>query len=119
MVGNEIHKCILGNPDVTHSVPTAFITNAVGTEWVTPGLPRTPQIIKSKHEKVPSMQRGKLTNVIVTLLIGVVLYGPIVTRCVFAQHGTLSKPTELTASAYKLHVFMVFVSHRQRLPYGR
>ena len=31
---------ILGNPGVTHSVPTAFITNAVGTEWVTPGLPR-------------------------------------------------------------------------------
>ena len=26
---------ILGNPGVTHSVPTAFI-NAVGTEWVTP-----------------------------------------------------------------------------------
>ena len=25
---------------MTHSVPTAFITNAVGTEWVTPGLPR-------------------------------------------------------------------------------
>ena len=37
---------ILGNPGVTPSVPTAFITmnaitmNAVGTEWVTPGLPR-------------------------------------------------------------------------------
>ena len=32
---------ILGNPGVTHSVPTAFIMmNAVGTEWVTPGLPR-------------------------------------------------------------------------------
>ena len=30
---------ILGNPGVTHSVPTAFM-NAVGTEWVTPGLPR-------------------------------------------------------------------------------
>ena len=28
---------ILGNPGVTHSVPTAFIAmNAVGTEWVTP-----------------------------------------------------------------------------------
>ena len=35
-------KCvfILGNPGVTHSVPTAFIMNAVGTEWVMPGLPR-------------------------------------------------------------------------------
>ena len=31
---------ILGNPGVTHSVPTAFMMNAVGTEWVTPGLPR-------------------------------------------------------------------------------
>ena len=31
---------ILGNPGMTHSVPTAFIMNAVGTEWVTPGLPR-------------------------------------------------------------------------------
>ena len=34
-----LHR-ILGNPGVTHSVPTAFIMmNAVGTEWVTPGLP--------------------------------------------------------------------------------
>ena len=32
-----MHRSILGNPGVTHSVPTAFI-NAVGTEWVTPGL---------------------------------------------------------------------------------
>ena len=32
---------ILSNPGVTHSVPTAFIMNdAVGMEWVTPGLPR-------------------------------------------------------------------------------
>ena len=106
-------------PGATHSVPTAFITNAVGTEWVTPGLSRTPQRIKSKHEKVPSMQRAKLTYVIVTFLVGMVLYGPVVTRCIFAQHGTLSKPAELTASVNKLHVFMVFVSHRQRLPYGR
>ena len=30
---------ILGNPGVTHSVPTALM-NAVDTEWVTPGLPR-------------------------------------------------------------------------------
>ena len=29
---------ILGNPGVTHSVSTAFMMNAVGTEWVTPGL---------------------------------------------------------------------------------
>ena len=28
---------ILGYPGVTHSVPTAFM-NAVGTEWITPGL---------------------------------------------------------------------------------
>ena len=28
------------NIRVTHSVPTAFVMNAVGTEWVTPGLPR-------------------------------------------------------------------------------
>ena len=53
------HQCILGNPGVTHSVPTAFINrqqkikknypacnelrhviNAVGKEWVMPGLPR-------------------------------------------------------------------------------
>ena len=33
-----MYLSILGNPGVTHSVPTAFIT--VGTEWVTPGLPR-------------------------------------------------------------------------------
>ena len=26
---------ILGKPGVTHSVPTAFMMNAVGTEWVT------------------------------------------------------------------------------------
>ena len=26
-----------GNPGVIHSVPTAFM-NAVGTEWITPGL---------------------------------------------------------------------------------
>ena len=46
---------ILGIPGLTHSAPTAFITdecsgygmgqaslmNAVGTEWVTPGLPMT------------------------------------------------------------------------------
>ena len=32
-------KSILDNPGVTHSVPTAFM-NAVGTEWVTPGLSR-------------------------------------------------------------------------------
>ena len=31
---------ILGNPDVIHSVPTAFMMNAVGTEWITSGLPR-------------------------------------------------------------------------------
>ena len=31
---------ILCNPGVTHSVPTAFMMNAVGTEWVPPGLPR-------------------------------------------------------------------------------
>ena len=31
---------VLGNPGVTHSVPTAFMMNAVGTDWVTPGLPR-------------------------------------------------------------------------------
>ena len=30
----------LTSPGVTHFVPTAFIMNAVGTEWVTPGLPR-------------------------------------------------------------------------------
>ena len=34
----RIQSVILGNPGVTHSVPTAFITNAVGTEWVTSGL---------------------------------------------------------------------------------
>ena len=32
------YKGILGNPGVTHSIPTTL--NAVGTEWVTPGLPR-------------------------------------------------------------------------------
>ena len=34
-------KCvvILGNPGVTHPVPTAFIMNAVGREWIMPGLP--------------------------------------------------------------------------------
>ena len=32
------YTSILGNPGVTHSVPTAFVMNAVGTEWVTPGL---------------------------------------------------------------------------------
>ena len=41
--GPDLHECvsflILGNPGVTHSVPTALM-NAVGTEWVTPGLPR-------------------------------------------------------------------------------
>ena len=31
---------ILGNQGVTHSVPTAFMMNAVGTVWVTLGLPR-------------------------------------------------------------------------------
>ena len=31
---------ILGNRGVIHSVPTAFMMNAAGTEWVTPGLPR-------------------------------------------------------------------------------
>ena len=36
---SKVH-IILSNPGVTHSVPTAFIMNAVGTEWVTPGLPR-------------------------------------------------------------------------------
>ena len=76
-------------------------------------------MVKSKHEKLLSMQRAKLTDVIVTFLVGLVLYGPIVTRCIFAQYGTLSKPPELTASVDKLHVFMVFVSHRRRLPYGR
>ena len=34
------YTSILGNPSVTHSVPTAFVMNAVGTEWVTPGLTR-------------------------------------------------------------------------------
>ena len=33
-----IRKPILGNPGVIHSVPTAFM-NAVGTEWIMPGLP--------------------------------------------------------------------------------
>ena len=32
----SLHINTLGNPGVTHSVPTAFM----GTEWVTPGLPR-------------------------------------------------------------------------------
>ena len=44
--GNGVPPCppplmrdtILGNPGVTHSVPTAFIMNAVGTEWVRPVL---------------------------------------------------------------------------------
>ena len=31
-------KALLSNPGVIHSVPTAFM-NAVGTEWITPGLP--------------------------------------------------------------------------------
>ena len=34
-----LNNIILDNPGVTHSVPTAFM-NAVGKEWVTPGLPR-------------------------------------------------------------------------------
>ena len=39
---------ILGNPGVTHSVPTAFIVmNAVGTEWVTPGIPRMGRQVNS------------------------------------------------------------------------
>ena len=33
-------KSILGNPGVTHSVTTAFMMNAVGTKWITSGLPR-------------------------------------------------------------------------------
>ena len=33
-------ESVLDNPGVTHSVPTAFMMNAVGTEWVTPGLLR-------------------------------------------------------------------------------
>ena len=39
---NCFHTCfvILSNPGVTHSVSTAFVMNAVGTEWVTPGLLR-------------------------------------------------------------------------------
>ena len=36
---------ILGNPGVTDSVPTAFVMNAVGTEWVTPGLLRMDAIM--------------------------------------------------------------------------
>ena len=31
---------ILGNPGMIHSVPPAFMMNAVGTEWIMPGLPR-------------------------------------------------------------------------------
>ena len=31
---------ILGNPGMIHSIPTAFMMNAVGMEWITPGLPR-------------------------------------------------------------------------------
>ena len=31
---------ILCNPGVIHSIPSAFIMNAVGTEWITPGLLR-------------------------------------------------------------------------------
>ena len=34
---------ILGNPGMIHSVPTAFMMNAVGTEWITPVLPRMGQ----------------------------------------------------------------------------
>ena len=33
-----LSEAILGNPGVTHSIPTAFVMNAVGMEWVTPGL---------------------------------------------------------------------------------
>ena len=34
-----MHKSILGNPGVIHSVPTAFM-NSMGTKWITAGLPR-------------------------------------------------------------------------------
>ena len=40
-IQDGLNPSILGNPGVTHSVPTAFM-NAVGTEWVTPGLPSIP-----------------------------------------------------------------------------
>ena len=36
---NGIHDPILDNTGVTHSVTTAFVMNAVGTEWVASGLP--------------------------------------------------------------------------------
>ena len=36
----NLRNTILVNPGVTHSVPNAFDLNAVGMEWVTPGLPR-------------------------------------------------------------------------------
>ena len=32
------YKSVLGNPGVTHSIPTAFM-NAMGTEWFMPRLP--------------------------------------------------------------------------------
>ena len=35
-----MHSTSVSQAYVAHSVPTAFILNAVGTEWVTPGLPR-------------------------------------------------------------------------------
>ena len=40
---------ILGNPGVIHSVPTVYMMNAVGTEWIMPVLPRMgqPRIIET------------------------------------------------------------------------
>ena len=42
-----LSEAILGNPGVTHSVSTAFLMNAVGTEWVIPGLPWVSEAIWS------------------------------------------------------------------------
>ena len=45
-----MNALIIGNPGVTHSVPTAFI-KAVGTEFVTPGLPRMERTANEKETK--------------------------------------------------------------------
>ena len=53
LMGHKESNQTKNNPNVTHSVPTAFVMNAVGTEWVTPGLPRMTlcmRIIKKHSE---------------------------------------------------------------------
>ena len=59
---------ILGNPGVTHSVPTAFtldnpgvsVMNAVGTECVTPGLPRMWFAMKDQTDNGSNNKQLKL-----------------------------------------------------------